>query len=542
MNNVKCECGHVSPVGTVLCEACGNPLLEEIKQKDSPLDMRYEGAARRSQTYNKTIIDKVWNFFSSVKIAVYMIVIVLVASIVGTVFPQEMYIPVPKPASIFYEETYGFIGKIYYLLGFHNLFSSWWYVLLLLMIGISLVVCSLDRMIPLYKALKKQKVKHSVNFLTRQRLKAEISVPAEWGVKLDQLQGFLKKRHYEVRREGDSLLAEKGRFSRWGPYINHIGLIIFLIGALMRLVPGYYLDQYVWVKDGETKKVPETPYYVKSEGFTIDFYEKGDLPEDVGLDNLQGVIKQYQTKAVLYENVNEGLPGSEPKLQEVARHEIIVNHPLKYKDLQLFQSGQRPQAIAALNMTLVNEKTGDKLGKFKIDLYNPQTEYKINDTTTIKMLEYYPDFEFTKDKKPTTKSPNPDNPAFVLNVFSPQTPQGEKAWLFLGSYLPAPGTENIYGYEFSMPDLTNITGLMVRKDKSLPVIYFGCFISMLGLVMGFYWQHRRIWIQTQGPIVYVAGHTNKNWFGLKNEVLDVFKKASIPVSLVEHGKDGKKVD
>ena len=55
--------------------------------------MRYEGSARRSQTYNKTIIDKIWNFFSSVKIGVTLIVITLIASAVGTIFPQEMYIP-----------------------------------------------------------------------------------------------------------------------------------------------------------------------------------------------------------------------------------------------------------------------------------------------------------------------------------------------------------------------------------------------------------------------------------------------------------------
>ena len=47
------------------------------------VDMRYEGSARRSQTYNKTIVDKIWNFFSSVKIGVTLIVITLIASAVG---------------------------------------------------------------------------------------------------------------------------------------------------------------------------------------------------------------------------------------------------------------------------------------------------------------------------------------------------------------------------------------------------------------------------------------------------------------------------
>ena len=39
----------------------------------------------------------------------------------------------------------------------------------------------------------------------------------------------LKAMRYKVKREGNAILAEKGRFSRWGPYVNHLGLIIFLI-------------------------------------------------------------------------------------------------------------------------------------------------------------------------------------------------------------------------------------------------------------------------------------------------------------------------
>lgn len=539
MEDIKCECGHANPVGTYLCEACGNPIGQEIKNQNATLDMRYEGVARRSQTYDKTITDRIWNFFSSVKVAVYMIVIVLLASILGTVFPQEMYIPVPKPASIYYEEAYGILGKIYYLLGFHNMYTSWWYVTILLMIGISLVVCSIDRVVPLYKALKKQKVKHNLNFLVRQRLTGQLEGVDNWGEKLQKLEEQLKKRRYRVRREGDSILAEKARFSRWGPYINHIGLIVFLIAVLFRLIPGWYLDQYVWVKDGETKKVPETDYYVKSEGFTIEYYDKDEFVEDIGLQEGQKVIKTYKTEAVLYKNLNAGLPGAEPKLEKVKEHDILVNHPLKYEDILLYQSGQKPNTLAALNLMLVKEKTGEEIGQFKIDLFEPQDVYQLNDQTKVEIIEYYPDFELNQNKQPSTKSSNPENPAFILNVISPEKPKGEKTWVFLGSYLPAPGTENVYGYKFAMPDLTNITGLMVRKDVSLPYIYVGCFIHLLGLVMGFYWQHRRIWIQTEGSIIYVAGHTNKNWFGLKKEIQDMMAKLEIPLQLEDRGKGGK---
>ena len=86
------------------------------------------------------------------------------------------------------------------------------------MIGVSLVVCSLDRVIPLYKGLKNQRVEKSTSFIERQRIAVSKEIQAEekeeW---LKKWQEVLSKHRYHVRRENDSLLAEKGRFSRWGP-------------------------------------------------------------------------------------------------------------------------------------------------------------------------------------------------------------------------------------------------------------------------------------------------------------------------------------
>lgn len=87
MKEVKCDCGHVNPFGTKICRKCGMVLGNEKENK--LIDMRYEGSARRSQTYKKTIIDKIWNFFSSVKVGVTLIVIALIASAIGTILPRK---------------------------------------------------------------------------------------------------------------------------------------------------------------------------------------------------------------------------------------------------------------------------------------------------------------------------------------------------------------------------------------------------------------------------------------------------------------------
>lgn len=172
MKKIKCECGHINPEGTVLCEACGKP-IEENQHIDGNegkklLNMRYDGTARRSQTYTTSIVDKIWSFFSSVKVGVWLIVLALVGSMFGTIFPQAQFIPqnaISRDPAVYYEDQFGILGLIYYQLGFYQLYSSWWYMILLGLIGISLVICSLDRFVPLYKALKKQKAKRHETFL-----------------------------------------------------------------------------------------------------------------------------------------------------------------------------------------------------------------------------------------------------------------------------------------------------------------------------------------------------------------------------------------
>ncbi|CEH29945.1 cytochrome c biogenesis protein ResB [Aneurinibacillus migulanus] len=537
LDNVKCECGHANPVGTTLCESCGAPLADGTAANQK-LDMRYEGAARRSQVYQKTIVDRVWNFFSSVRNAVIMIVLTLIASAIGTIFPQERYIPVPKPAEQYYPEAYGTLGFIYYKLGLHNLYSSWWFIALMLGIGISLVICSLDRVVPLYRALKKQRVKRDKKFLQIQKVSTELDASDKDVEQLAvSLEEALKKKRYHVRREQNALLGEKGRFSRWGPYINHIGLIIFLVGCLMRLIPGFYLDQYVWVREGQTVPVPETNYYVKNVQFVKEYYQDDEFPEKLDLDGV--VVKEYKTKAILYENENADIPGSEPKLKQVTQHDIQVNHPLKYEGLLLYQSGEQENQLQALNLNLMDTATKQPLGSVKLDLLSPPKEVKASNDVTVQVLQYFPDFALDENKQPITKSTEPNNPAFIVNTVSPKTPNGEKQWIFLGNTLTADGKEPTITYTFTKPDLVDMTGLMVRKDNSIPVIFFGAAISMIGLVMGFYWQHRRIWFQIEGDRLLVAAHTNKNWFGVKNEVVKILEANGYHISAAQLEKEAK---
>ncbi|WP_153122702.1 cytochrome c biogenesis protein ResB [Peribacillus tepidiphilus] len=524
MNDVKCECRHVNPHGTVLCESCGR-VLDEESNDNKLLDMRYEGTARRSQTYNKTIIDKIWNFFSSVKVGVWLIVITLVASAIGTIFPQEMYIPPTMPAELYYEEEYGWAGKLYYTLGFHNLYSSWWYLILIASIGISLVICSLDRVVPLYRALKTQKVERHEGFLKRQRIFGITNVAGKQ-IDMETIKKRLAERRFHVREENGSILAEKGRFSRWGPYINHIGLIIFLFGTMLRFVPGMYVDKVLWIREGETKEIPGTngQYFLKSNGFIFEVYDKEKDKEvfKKALDKVGSVPKNFQTNVTLYEKSEDTLPGEEPKLKKIKDQKIRVNEPLKHNHYALYQVDYKLNELNKMIFKLTKKSDKKEYGTITIDLYDPKQKFDLGNGYTVELMSYFPDFEFDENGKPTTKSRIPNNPAFVFKMITPDKPKGEVSFVAIQQTVE-PFGDNTYKMAFAGAETKNVSALTVRKDMTLWVIGIGGIIFMIGVIQGSYWNHRRIWIQKRGDEIWIAAHTNKNWYGLKKDIHSIIK-------------------
>jgi cytochrome c biogenesis protein len=534
LQNTKCECGHQNPPHTVLCESCGKPLLDE--DGTAPLEMRYDGAARRSQKQNPNLLDMVWNFFSSVKVAVYLIAVTLAVSALGTIYPQESTFYNPELVDLrqYYADEYGWTGELYYLLGLSKTYESWWYRGLLLMIGASLVICSLDRVLPLYRALSKQQIRKHPRFIARQKatFRTELAAgkPGEEERWVREFAGVLGKKGYKVHldQEGTALLAEKNRFSRWGPYINHIGLIIFLLAALLRtIIPGWNMNVDMQLLEGETKAIPGTPYYLKNEKFTVEVYENAD------------VYKKFETKAVLYRCTDRcGTP--DPVLEEVKRHNILMNHPLEYGHLEIFQFHfEQTRQLVSMNVQLTDRASGEVLGTMHLDMKNPKTVYQVGEYE-VQVTDYFPEFTF-RDGKPATDSRNPRNPAFIFTIAGSALDDAGESYLFapmmgLMQRISTDGAADAEGRfavsvasEADVQIANFITYLNVRSEQGMSLIWAGAAISMIGLIMGFYWQHRRIWLRVDDGVLLLGGHTNKNWFALRKEIATALAKTGISV-------------
>lgn len=82
----------------------------------------------------------IWKFFSSVKLAIWLLAIITILSLIGTFIPQN-----ESPS--FYIEKMGHVGySVLSKTGLSNLYSSWWFILFLVLLSLNLTVCLLNRL------------------------------------------------------------------------------------------------------------------------------------------------------------------------------------------------------------------------------------------------------------------------------------------------------------------------------------------------------------------------------------------------------------
>ena len=515
------HCGHVNPPGTQLCQSCGKMINENYDKKKIKDLMRYDGSAVRSKVKSKSIFDKIWNFFTSIKVGVTIIAIIAIAAAIGTILPQEYFIPLGADPLEHYTERYGTFGMLYYKLGFTELYSSWWFVLLNGMLALSIIAASVDRGVPLYKSLKNQRAKKHDSFFRRQRLNNTYSSTEQ----TESVVKGLQDKKYKLKQDGNHYLLEKGRLSRWGPYINHTGLIILLVGSMLRFFPGVYIDEVIYAQEGETVSVPTTDgkYYVKNEAFTLDTYDEdsGTVFDESLQQNKEMTISNFQTDISFYENKSADVIGSKPDLEKIDDYSIRVNHPYVFEDYQLYQSSYDNSQLKSMTFRL-EDKDGNTIGEnFEVNLDEPADSYEISEDININMRAYAPDFlEIDENGTLLSETPVPSNPAFVFEVDN-----GEKKELSLLQIMNSTDISegNEYKIKFVEAEEHVATVLTLKKDLSMPIIATGFVIFLIGLFIGSYINHRRIWINGDGDSMSIAAHTNKNYYGLKKEINSVLE-------------------
>ncbi|MBI5213498.1 MAG: cytochrome c biogenesis protein ResB [Nitrospirae bacterium] len=461
---------------------------------------------------NQNIVDRIWNFFSSVTLAVIVFSLISVTSIVGTIVEQqaEPERNIKLLAKFFGESLAPTAYRIFDTLGFTNMYRSWWFITLLFVFAANLIICSLDRLPKIWKVVKEPIKPLSPELLNSMPLKREIALKGRPDNARSAVEAALKRIGFKanIRSEdgGLQIYAEKGRYSRLGVYVTHFSIILILIGAVVGIFFGFNASlnllegtssPVAYTRNG--KEVP-LGFDLRCNDFEVSFYENSDTP------------KSFKSWLTILEN------GRPVKINGKEVTEIDVNSPLKYKGIMFYQSsyGFSPSKDSLFKIS-VTPGSGGK--KEEIALRFGESFNIPGTNITGKIADFSPALSMDELGRLFTYAQTMNNPA----VFIEFTEGGKlkyRQWI-LKRY---PQTWSIPDGTVEFKDLwgAQYTGLQVRRDPGVWIVYLGCIIMAAGLYAAFFMSHARIWITLKeekgGAKAIIAASTNKNKIAFEQKI------------------------
>jgi len=169
---------------------------------------------------------------SSMRFAIALLVVLAIASIIGTVLTQDD--PYPN-----YVNQFGpFWADIFRSLSLYTVYSSWWFMTILGFLIVSISLCVIRNAPKMIADMKSWKDKVREGSLRAFHHKGEFAVEgasrAQVAATLGRLAGRLGYRSVTRETEGATLIAAKrGALSKIGYIFAHVAIVVICIGGLL---------------------------------------------------------------------------------------------------------------------------------------------------------------------------------------------------------------------------------------------------------------------------------------------------------------------
>jgi len=421
---------------------------------------------------------------ADLRLAIALLLAIAIASSTGTVIEQGRSLD-------FYQENYpeqpalfGFLTwKVLLILGLDHVYRTWWFLAILIMFGASLTACTFTRQFPALKAAR------GWRFYSQPRQFEKLALSADLPqATLADLVPLLKQRRYRVFQQDGSLYARKGLVGRIGPIVVHASMLVILAGAIWGSLTGFLAQEMV--PSGEVFQIrnvldagpwagPQIPkdWSVKVNRFWIDY-----TPD--------GVIDQFYSDLSILD----------PTGQELDRKTIYVNEPLKFRGVTLYQADW---AIAAVRVK-VNNSPILQLPMARLDAQGPiwgtwiPTKPDLSEGVSL----------LAKDLQG------------MLLIYDTD---GK-----LISTVRAGMSTEVNGVKLAVAELIGSTGLQIKADPGIPLVYAGFGLLMLSVVMS-YVSHSQMWALQSGDRLYLGGKTNRAQVTFERELLSILDQlAEVP--------------
>ncbi|XP_048531915.1 cytochrome c biogenesis protein CCS1, chloroplastic [Triticum urartu] len=419
----------------------------------------------------------------------------------GTVVDQG------EPPSHYFEQfpednpVFGFITWRWILTpGFDHMFSSPVFLGLLALLAASLMACTFTTQLPMVKVAKRWSFMSSGGSIRKQDF-AE-SLPR---ASIQDLGVILMGAGYEVFTKGPSLYAFKGLAGRYAPIGVHVAMIFVMAGATLSATGSFKgsvdVPQGLNFVIGDIMK-PKGIFSVAPDVFNTEVHVNRFYMEYYD----SGEVSQFYSDLSLFD-----LDG-----KEVMRRTIKVNDPLRYGGITIYQTdwgfsalqvkknGEGPFNLAMAPLQLNGNKK----------LYGTFLPLEDSDSSGVKGISmlardlqsivlYDQDGKFVGVRRPSSKLPI-----------------------------------EINGNEILIEDAIGSTGLDLKTDPGIPIVYAGFGALMLTTCIS-YLSHAQLWALQDGTTVVVGGKSNRAKIEFSDEMNRLLNKVPELVSVGEKTIDNK---
>lgn len=427
----------------------------------------------------KSILWKGIKGISNLYFSIILLLFLALISILGTVIEQDqpldyyqLHYPVNKPV------LYFFTWRKIIFLGLNHMYSTPWFLFLLLLFFCSLITCTFSTQLPILKYSKQW------SFLYRQKsLESKYINYSINSTSFINIVYLLNKQNYFIFHRGQGLYAYKGLLGKIAPIFVHISIIVSFVGFILRMTSGWVVQELV--PNGELfhlqniitsghLSIVSSNFVGKINDFFITFNED------------QSIKQFFSNVSVLN---NQG--------RVVFRSYICVNYPLKFKGMTIYQTDWQ---INALRLLMGNNKSLVKsLNKIKLNSENNNSVWSCN-------------LFLQREKFVSIIISNLSNSLSIYDAdgfLIATTKYGQ--WVIL------------YGVPIMFKDIIVSTGLQIKTDPGLIISYVGFLVLIISIFIS-YISYSQVWVNQIDDKINFSGNTSRSLVAYENEMFQFYKK------------------
>jgi cytochrome c biogenesis protein len=418
---------------------------------------------------------KLFRTIADLRFSIFILLLISFCSIIGTVIEQDQSIEIYKLNYPLTNPVLGFLtwDKILKL-GLDHVYKTWWFFFLIFLFGFSLISCTFLQQFPALKVARRCQFFRT----TKQFYRLKIStILANLGS--PKILARIQENQYSIFQQKNIIYGYKGLIGRIAPILVHFSMILILLGTIVGSLFGFKAQEIVpkteqfhiqnILTSGQLTSIPETS--VRINDFWINYTKS------------KTISQFYSDLSVLNSDGNE-----------IDRKTISVNYPLIYKGLYYYQTdwnliGLRFQTDTNEILEYPLVKALNNQNKVWLTWISTNSSLKNGFIAIIDNLEGY------------------------CSIYN-------ESGIFLGN-LELNETINFKG-SLSLLEIISSTGLQIKTDFGIPIIYGGFFLLMLSTLIS-YITYSQIWIVEKQNQLFIGGTTTRAIFDFELEFFKLIK-------------------